>query len=616
MYSRIPAPGYFALFALLGSAACNEVQLPSGPAAQGGSPSFLISDGAHGGANPHFFFLAPVQPSPTFSGTFDPALSPTIRICTLSASTCSGSDIATFTLTSGPAIVVSAGAQRYGVQWKTKGLNLSTTVNYRIQVLVGSVLLGFADVDVVASTKELKTVRTDFVGLVKDAALQINFRIEAGIVGQVTVSPSIATIEPRARQQLTATLTDLHGNSLSGPPITWASDNSGVAMVNGTGLATGQAEGTATITATSQNVSGTATLTVEAAALNFASVSAGQHSCGVTTVGAAYCWGYNGAGGLGDGTNTNSNVPVAVAGGHSFASVSASSLHSCGLTTAGTAYCWGYNYYGQLGDGTNTASNVPVAVSGGHTFASVTLGVLHSCGLTTAGAAYCWGFNAAGGLGDGTNTNSNVPVAVSGGHSFASVSAGSHHNCGVTTAGAAYCWGSNGYGGLGNGTSTTSNVPVPVSGSLTFASVSAGDQYSCGVTTAGAAYCWGYNGHGELGDGTNTASNVPVAVSGSHSFASASTGLYHSCGVTTAGAAYCWGSNGFGALGNGTGTTTSNVPVPVSGSLNLASVSAGDSFSCGVTTAGAAYCWGYNEEGGLGNGTNTASNVPVAVSKP
>ena len=194
--------------------------------------------------------------------------------------------------------------------------------------------------------------------------------------------------------------------------------------------------------------------------------------------------------------------------------VSAGSIHNCGVTTAGAAYCWGWNGFGQLGNGTNTKSNVPVAVTGGLTFQSVSAGSIHSCGVTTAGAAYCWGNNGHGGqLGNGTNTKSNVPVAVTGGLTFQSVSAGSIHSCGVTTAGAAYCWGNNGHGGqLGNGTNTKSNVPVAVTGGLTFQSVSAGLQHSCGVTTAGTAYCWGENKHGRFGNGTETNSNVPVLV--------------------------------------------------------------------------------------------------------
>ena len=87
---------------------------------------------------------------------------------------------------------------------------------------------------------------------------------------------------------------------------------------------------------------------------------------------------------------------------------------SCGITPDGAAYCWGWNAYGQLGDGTTTNNLTPVAVSGGLTFASVSPDLHHTCGLTTAGVAYCWGDNQHGQLGDGTLAWSNVPVRVAG----------------------------------------------------------------------------------------------------------------------------------------------------------------------------------------------------------
>src|SRR5207302_5110684 len=66
-------------------------------------------------------------------------------------------------------------------------------------------------------------------------------------------------------QQLTATLKDAAGNVLLGRAVTWTSSNTGVTTVSGTGLVIGVAAGSATITATSEGVRGTAAVTITAA---------------------------------------------------------------------------------------------------------------------------------------------------------------------------------------------------------------------------------------------------------------------------------------------------------------------------------------------------------------
>src|SRR5688500_10654125 len=66
-----------------------------------------------------------------------------------------------------------------------------------------------------------------------------------------------------------------------------------------------------------------------------------------------------------------------------FQTISAGGFHSCGLTTQGRAYCWGYNQLGQLGDGTNLNRMVPTPVATGLTFRQVSAGSHHSCGITT-----------------------------------------------------------------------------------------------------------------------------------------------------------------------------------------------------------------------------------------
>jgi alpha-tubulin suppressor-like RCC1 family protein len=250
-----------------------------------------------------------------------------------------------------------------------------------------------------------------------------------------------------------------------------------------------------------------------------------------------------------------------------------------------------------------TGTLVPVA---NLVFASVSAGFQHTCGVTTTGGAYCWGSNSGWALGDGTSGDgSTTPVPVAGGLTFAAVSAGFQHTCGVTTSGAAYCWGVGSDDSLGN----TSLTPVPVAGGLTFASVSAGFVHDCGVTTGGAAYCWGEGYYGELGNGTTTGySSTPVPVAGGLAFQAVSAGYSHSCGVTTAGVAYCWGQNTLGELGFGTSAgpeecvngdtlACSTTPVSVAGGLTFAAVSAGEFGTCGVTTGGAGYCWGDNRFG-------------------
>src|SRR2546425_23071 len=257
------------------------------------------------------------------------------------------------------------------------------------------------------------------------------------------------------------------------------------------------------------------------------------------------------------------------------------------------------------------------------TFVAVSAGFVHTCGFTTAGGAYCWGVNYCGQLGDGDTTRRTSPIAVGGGLTFATVSAAYFHTCGITIAGAAYCWGVNGTGQLGNGTTTApqtclgapcSMSPAAVVGGLTFATVSAGVYHTCAITTSGAAYCWGYNGGGALGDGTwaDTKQTSPVAVVGGLTFAAVSAGSFHTCGVTTAGAAYCWGDNDNGQLGDGT-TTPRAGPVAVVGGLTVAAEGDGGAHTCGITTAGAAYCWGFNGNGQLGDGTATDQLSPVRV---
>ena len=100
-------------------------------------------------------------------------------------------------------------------------------------------------------------------------------------VAAVTVAPATATVQAGLTTQLTATPKDASGNPLAGRTVTWTSDNTAVATVNGSGLVTGVVAGTATITATSEGHSGTSAITVTAAPVPVATVAVAPPSASV-----------------------------------------------------------------------------------------------------------------------------------------------------------------------------------------------------------------------------------------------------------------------------------------------------------------------------------------------
>ena len=206
------------------------------------------------------------------------------------------------------------------------------------------------------------------------------------------------------------------------------------------------------------------------------------------------------------------------------------------------------------------------------------------------------------------------------------------------------CWGVNTYGQLGDGTMTDSSVPVAVAGLTGAVAVCTSADHSCAVIEDGTVQCWGANAFGENGNDSTAGSPVPVAVTGISDAVSVTCGFEHTCALSNDGSARCWGGNGgsptdsFGALGNATTTaldckwnpepppppgdqvptisyetSCAPTPMPVDGIANAAKLAAGDYDTCAVLADGSVRCWGWNQDGQLGDGSISNSTSPVSV---
>ena len=470
-------------------------------------------------------------------------------------------------------------------------------------------------------------------------------------------------------------------------------------------------------------------------------VSTASHACVTTESENVFCWGFNGAGQLGDGTLNDSTEPVQVLAGATdeeeeflgnARDVANYANGTCAVIGFGVA-CWGSGSQGELGNGQKgieVYATEPVWVLSGEQrtggaylvdINEIAAGFAHVCALdASSGAAFCWGWNQNGQLGNGDagdDADRAEPVrvlgldeegtlrqvtSIDGGfrHSvatllppvqltttdifswgdngylemanpaypfnsadypipaipgaatdeiFTSVAAGGFHTCAVTDDSEVFCWGLNGDGQAGIGTTEPVKLgePTQVVGGAQggeflseVVAVSAGAFHTCAVTNPGDIFCWGANTSGQLGDGTFEGSAAPVQVlageqPGGGAFATGlgvTGGGNFTCAWTESAEAYCWGNNKLGQLGNGEFAPPDAVPTPVqvvageqsqtqaaaaddkAPLVDVRQVAAGSATACAVAGANESFCWGEGELGQLGNGKSAeepVSNVPV-----
>lgn len=395
-----------------------------------------------------------------------------------------------------------------------------------------------------------------------------------------------------------------------------------------------------------------------------------NHSCVLTAEGAVYCWGRNSEGQVGDGTlDPTAATARKIVSTVVLTSLSAGDNHTCAHSAEGASLCWGANDTAQVGQGTLVDLVAPVEVMTDSRL--VAAGGGHSCGVDSSGSMLCWGSDRRGQLGRAALLSSTQPIQVATptGTADAIAAAGSHA-CAIKD-GAVHCWGANDQGQLGDGTTVATAAPIPPladSSPLVAASrLSVSSSGSCAVLDDGTAQCWGsqslgfnslvpqpisatvptpivavslspsrvhyltsvqgeelwcsgFNSNGECGKLNYVTSTSAISLSDLvANVTQVHSGGSHTCVLADA-TISCFGSNGGGRLGNAVSATTAGGPaIPVTLPFPPVELFGGSNHTCARLSDGSISCWGYNNNGELGDGTTIHTNTkggPVQAALP
>ena len=350
-----------------------------------------------------------------------------------------------------------------------------------------------------------------------------------------------------------------------------------------------------------------------------------KHTCAISLNNTIWCWGDNTYSQLGSSAFSDdfSLVPIQVSalpGLRIAKRIVAGTNHTCVLATDGTVWCWGYNGYGSVGIVGGNQQN-PVQVLVGATATMIAAGGFTTCAVLINDSMECWGRNHKGQLGNDTSggTPVDTPVYTSfvpGSFTVGHLEIGSAHSCAISVLGAAWCWGDVANGRLGITQELNVLIPTPTASlGSTASEVAAGGAHTCALLTNGSVTCFGYNDTGQLGQTpTQPASSnaIPTVVALVATATHVSAGKQFTCALLSTATVHCFGDNVSGQLGAGSFGSARETPGAVLGLTGtVVDVVAGTGHSCAVMSTGQVRCWGLNDQGQLGIGTQ--SNVSAAT---
>lgn len=193
---------------------------------------------------------------------------------------------------------------------------------------------------------------------------------------------------------------------------------------------------------------------------------------------------------------------------------------------------------------------------------------------------------------------------------------GVDHSCALLGSGGVRCWGKNEFGQVGDGSTTTRLRPVAVVNLDDAVQLSIGQSHTCALRRSGRVACWGKNDLAQLGDASTDAhSTIPVELKRLTAAEEIVSGLSHSCARASQGGVMCWGINNVGQLGDGSNDRSVRpTPVAVAMLSDVVQLAAGGQHTCARVRSGAVSCWGANRSGQTGTATSDSVRIPSLVS--
>ena len=241
----------------------------------------------------------------------------------------------------------------------------------------------------------------------------------------------------------------------------------------------------------------------------------GSTTCASLSDDSLKCWGKGNSGQIGNNATLLSNatpvytslVPasLSVPGSFTVGHLEIGSAHSCAISVLGAALCWGDVADGRLGITQEPNVLIPTATASlGSTASEVAAGGAHTCALLTNGSVTCFGYNDTGQLGQTPTqpaSSNATPIVVTLTATATHLSAGKQFTCALLSTAVVHCFGDNASGQLGSDSfGAARETPGAVSGLTgTVVDVVAGTAHACAVMSTGQVRCWGQNDQGQLG---------------------------------------------------------------------------------------------------------------------